>query len=140
MDQRTLPFDKDDVARRRRCLGSLHDKVFGCSGGEVRDDFINGYTPSGNHDPRLAGGYEHGSMTPAAEHRIDFQCGRHLADVAITSDGQDDSGRQGMGAGVSNPVAVGCASCVPDSHAALGRDRRQFVVVVQERVQPVDDI
>src|SRR5687768_14734325 len=83
MCDRTLPFDECDLL-----IGYMLDQHFRRTGSEVGNHVIDGDPPPLNHDAGLAGGDEGGVESDLAGGSREFECGDHLADVAIGANGE----------------------------------------------------
>ena len=136
VDDRTLPLDEHEVRLTRR----LEHEVLGGTGDEVGDDGVHGDPSPLDQNAGLAGGGEGGADPLGANRVEDLKLRRHLADVAIGADGEDDGRVDVAHAAARHLEPRGRTTEIVDRDAMLGGERRQLRDIGDEGVQAAPDL
>src|SRR5207248_10476216 len=87
VDERALTLDEEELAASAL---ALDDQALGRAREEVGNDGVDSDSPTGDRDPRLAGGDEDGFESPAARFEVELEPHRLLPDRAVRADGERD--------------------------------------------------
>ncbi len=119
--------------------GRFEHQLLGRTGREIRNNAIDGDSPTGDHDAGLTGRDELGRRAGSARGANDFQRSRHLADIAVVADRQYDRCGYVVGS-AAKQWHVGWLAHVPNRRAGIACGFPELCIVAEHVVQPADDL
>ena len=137
MHQGSLPFDPEKLPAAG---GPLDDQLLRSAGQEVRDDGVDGDSPTCDCDSGLAGRHEDGLQASPPRGQVELDGHGLLADGAVRADREHDLRRHSQVL-AGRDVEVGrWFAQVPELDAVPLGQRRELLVLADELVQPALDV